>query len=115
MRAAGEASGKLEAARLRRKCQDMITYAEKLKTNLTGTAKSAARPAASLNTVPSTSISSSPSPTVILKLGSRLHGNEFPAWKEHPAIGEFELVPGQAPFTCVESAFYNWRAAPEYT
>ncbi|EFY87495.1 calpain-7 [Metarhizium acridum CQMa 102] len=92
MRAAGEAGSQPDAVRFRRKCREMITYAEKLKAALGGGAKPAELPA----TRPSLSESTSAS---ILRLGSKLHGNDFPIWQEGPGIDEFELLPGQDPFT----------------
>ncbi|KHO00880.1 Cysteine protease rim-13 [Metarhizium album ARSEF 1941] len=92
MRAAEEAGSKADAARLRRKCQDMITYAERLKGALAVGADSVELPATRPSPFESTSAS-------ILRLGSQLHGNDFPAWKESPGIDEFELLPGQDPFT----------------
>lgn len=74
MRAAGEAANKKDAARLRLKCQQLIAQAEKLK--------------AQLNQTPS-----------ILLQTSRLHANLFPPWSKQPSDRDFQLVPGEEPFT----------------
>ncbi|WZH42568.1 Calpain-like protease palBory [Fusarium acuminatum] len=74
MRAAGEAANKKDAARLRLKCQQLIVQAEKLK--------------AELNQTPS-----------ILLQTSRLHANLFPPWSKEPSDRDFQLVPGEEPFT----------------
>ncbi|TWU74752.1 cysteine protease [Metarhizium rileyi] len=92
MRAAEEAHGKTDATRFRRKCQEMIVYAERLKATLAGTADVVEQAITRSSSVVPTS-------TSILQLGSRLHGNEFPIWKEEPELGEFELLPGQDLFT----------------
>lgn len=92
MRAAGEAASKTDAIRFRRKCQEMITYAERLKATLGGGAKPEELPAMR----PSLS---EPRSASILRLGSKLHGNDFPIWQEGPGMDEFELLPGQYPFT----------------
>ncbi|KAJ4116197.1 cysteine protease [Fusarium equiseti] len=74
MRAAGEAATKKDAARLRLKCQQLIAQAEKLKAHLTQI------------------------PSVLLQT-SRLHGNLFPPWSNEPSDKDFELLPGNDPFT----------------
>ncbi|ESU11328.1 hypothetical protein FGSG_12723 [Fusarium graminearum PH-1] len=74
MRAAGEAPTKKDASRLRQKCQQLIAQAEKLKAQLTQT------------------------PSVLLRT-SRLHGNIFPPWSNEPSSKDFELPPGEEPFT----------------
>ncbi|KYK54547.1 PALB protein [Drechmeria coniospora] len=75
MAAAAEASNEIDAARLRRKCRELILFAEKLK---------AAPSSPQLH---------------ILQRASRLHGNDFPPWDGHPSPDEFDLAPGVAPFT----------------
>ncbi|KAK7394095.1 cysteine protease [Neonectria punicea] len=79
MRAAAEATSKLEAARLRQKCQQLITIAERLKASQTK---------ATLVQQPG-----------ILQQTSHLHGNYFPPWSTAPANSDFRLLPGEAPFT----------------
>ncbi|KAF5232042.1 hypothetical protein FANTH_13159 [Fusarium anthophilum] len=74
MRAAGEALTKKDAARLRLKCQQLIAQAEKLKAELTQT------------------------PSVLLRT-SKLHSNLFPPWTKEPSDEEFQLLPGDEPFT----------------
>ncbi|KAF5019764.1 hypothetical protein F66182_8201 [Fusarium sp. NRRL 66182] len=73
MRAAGEASNKKDATRLRLKCQQLIGQAEKLKAALTQ------------------------APSVLLRT-SRLHGNVFPPWSSEPAEKEFQLASGEKLF-----------------
>ncbi|KAL7918510.1 hypothetical protein ACQKWADRAFT_323725 [Trichoderma austrokoningii] len=82
MRAAAERGiSKEEAARFRRRCQQLIKYAEELKAQL---------PA------------SSPSPVKnglgLLQGASRLHGNFYPPWSDDPVSAEFELGPDSKPF-----------------
>ncbi|KAF4456914.1 hypothetical protein F53441_1038 [Fusarium austroafricanum] len=74
MRAAGEASSKKDATRLRLKCQQLIGQAEKLKAELTQT------------------------PSLLLRT-SQLHGNLFPPWSKEPSDRDFQLPPGKQPFT----------------
>ncbi|KAF9770558.1 hypothetical protein IL306_011880 [Fusarium sp. DS 682] len=74
MRAAGEASSKKDATRLRLKCQQLIAQAEKLKAELTQI------------------------PKVLLRT-SKLHSNLFPPWTKEPSDQEFQLLPGEEPFT----------------
>ncbi|UNI19703.1 cysteine protease, variant 2 [Purpureocillium takamizusanense] len=81
MAAAGEASSKSDAARLRRRCRELIAHAEKLKARIAANAQPALPP----------------QPT-ILRLASRLHGNEFPPWQSRPADDEFSLSPGATQF-----------------
>ena len=80
MAAAGEASSKAEAARLRRRCQELILQAEKLKVKH------------------ATPCSPSVQPD-ILRRASRLHGNDFPPWEAYPLDDEFDLQPGESFFT----------------
>lgn len=82
MRAAAEKGiSKEEAARFRRRCQQLIKFAEQLK---------AQAPA------------SSPSPVKngpgLLQGASRLHGNFYPPWSEDPPGAEFQLGPDLKPF-----------------
>ncbi|KAL7929469.1 hypothetical protein V8C35DRAFT_325054 [Trichoderma chlorosporum] len=82
MRAAAEKGiGKDEAARRRRKCQQLIALAEQLKGQLT--ASPASRPVDSLN---------------ILRGASRLHGSYYPPWGEDPSDAQFELGANLKPF-----------------
>ncbi|KAF4120243.1 Calpain large subunit, domain III [Geosmithia morbida] len=70
MAAAAQASIKSERARLRRKCQELIQYAERLKSQL----------------------ASNMSPDeVIIKDASQLHGNDFPPWEGDPPETEFRV------------------------
>lgn len=68
MAAAASAPSKAQAARLRRRCQELIRDAETLKARR-------ARPD-------------------VLRRASRLHGNDFPPWDAEPADAEFERRPG---------------------
>ncbi|KAL7814889.1 cysteine proteinase [Trichoderma aethiopicum] len=82
MRAAAEKGiGKDDAARLRRRCQQLIAHAERLKTQLT--ASPASPPADSLH---------------ILRGASRLHGSYYPPWSDDPPDAQFQLGPDQAPY-----------------
>ncbi|KAM0349277.1 hypothetical protein ACHAPU_003686 [Fusarium lateritium] len=74
MRAAGEAANKKDATRLRLKCQQLIAQAEKLKAELTRI------------------------PSILLQT-SRLHDNIFPPWSNEPSNRDFQLLPGEEPFT----------------
>lgn len=85
MAAAGEAPSKSEAARLRRRCQELILYAEKLKAQQATPSSSSAQPE-------------------ILRRASRLHGNDFPPWEADPLDGEFDLRPGEGLFTLVSGS-----------
>lgn len=78
MRAASGASNKQEKLRLRRKCQQLIVEAERLKAALV------APQAPSLS---------------LLQRTSRLHGNDFPPWANEPSEKDFELNPDKAFFT----------------
>lgn len=69
MEAATQASTKSEAFHFRRRCHELIVYAEKLK----------------LEANPRSSVEES-----ILSDASKLHGNFFPCWKENPRETEFQ-------------------------
>jgi hypothetical protein len=73
MSAAAQASTKAEGTRLRRKCRELIAYAEQLKSGL------------------ATKLSAE---EVILEDASRLHGNNFPQWRSEPREAEFQPSPG---------------------
>lgn len=82
MRAAAEKGiSKDEAARRRRKCQQLIALAEQLKGQLK--ASSASSPADDLN---------------ILRGASRLHGSYYPPWGEDPSDAQFQLGADLKPF-----------------
>ncbi|KAL6862135.1 hypothetical protein J3F83DRAFT_762829 [Trichoderma novae-zelandiae] len=82
MRAAAERGvGKDDAARLRRKCQQLIAFAEQLKVQLT--ASPASPPTDGLN---------------ILRAASRLHGSYYPPWSHDPPDAQFQLGPDLAPY-----------------
>ncbi|KAM0248151.1 hypothetical protein ACHAQJ_009568 [Trichoderma viride] len=82
MRAAAEKkTSKEEAIRLRRKCKQLIAFAEKLKAQLP--ASSASPPGNGLN---------------LLHGASRLHGNYYPPWSDDPSDAEFQLGPDLKPF-----------------
>lgn len=78
MRAASEAVSKPEATRLRQKCRQLITLAERLKASRTGAA-SVQQPS-------------------LLQQTSRLHGNYFPQWTTVPVDSDFRLASGEMPF-----------------
>lgn len=79
MRAASNAPKKQDAARFRRRCKELIAYAEKLKTQLSKkhTAENG---------------------TDILQKASLLHGNEFQPWEKNPSEAEFQREAGQQLF-----------------
>ena len=77
MSAAAKASTKAEGTRLRRKCQELIGYAERLKSKL----------------IPRLSPEE-----VILRDASRLHGNSFPPWDNEPNETEFRYSPSEGLF-----------------
>jgi hypothetical protein len=82
MRAAAERNiSKEEAIRLRRKCQQLIAFAEQLK----------AQQSAS-------SISPLGNGQNLLHGASRLHGNYYPPWSDDPLDAEFQLGPDLKPF-----------------
>jgi calpain-7 len=68
MKAAGEAPSKAEATRIRRKCQSLFTYAEKLKRDIDPLQFAEQQ---------------------ILREASRLHGNQFHQWRTEPLEHEF--------------------------
>ncbi|KJZ75993.1 hypothetical protein HIM_04449 [Hirsutella minnesotensis 3608] len=78
MAAVAETADKTHASRLRRKCRDLILYAERLK--------------GQHGLVPDSSLSA------LLRDSSRLHGNDFPPWTSQPDDDEFELLSGAALF-----------------
>lgn len=81
MAAAAEAKTKAHAARLRRRCHELIGYAEKLKLQQAAPFGPIAR-----------------QPEILLR-ASRLHGNEFPPWTTDPHDDEFECLPGANLYT----------------
>ncbi|RCI13701.1 hypothetical protein L249_7894 [Ophiocordyceps polyrhachis-furcata BCC 54312] len=93
MAAAGETSDKTNAARLRRKCREMIVFAEKLKTTQ--------MPVSSVHQLE------------VLLGASRLHDNDFPPWEGDPDDSEFELQPGSKPYKD-ESPFTLSKTQAEY-
>ncbi|KAG5936659.1 hypothetical protein E4U53_000177 [Claviceps sorghi] len=80
MKAAEQVLDKVDAARLRQKCQEQIVYAEKLKARLA--------PAAPAAQSPST-LSASKASRILLQ-GSKLHKCDFPPWNQDPIPVEFE-------------------------
>ena len=70
MEAASQAATKAEGLRFRRRCQELIAYAEKLK----------------VETNPRLALEDS-----ILKDAANLHGNNFPAWRAIPSDAEFQV------------------------
>lgn len=82
MRAAAEKGiAKDDAARLRRRCQQLIAHAEQLKVQLT--ASPASPPTDGLE---------------ILRGASRLHGSYYPPWSDDPPDTQFQLGPDRAPY-----------------
>ncbi|PHH58960.1 hypothetical protein CDD81_4061 [Ophiocordyceps australis] len=78
MAAARDTLSKAEAARLRRKCRELILYAEKLKAQ---------------------NQALSDDQMLILQRASHLHGNHFPPWNSDPPNTEFELPQGADLYT----------------
>lgn len=72
MKAAAQATVKAEGARLRRKCEELIKHAERLKSELA----SAATPG-----------------DAIIRDASQLHGNSFPPWDAEPLETDFQTSP----------------------
>ena len=70
MAAASQAQTSSEGTRLRRKCQELIQVAERLKADL------------GPPLLPG---------EAILRNASQLHGNSFPPWKQDPEETEFQL------------------------
>ncbi|KAG6312076.1 hypothetical protein E4U22_002064 [Claviceps purpurea] len=85
MRAAEQELDTVEAARLRQKCHEQISCAEKLKAR-----------------VHSPLIETTSGALEILSQGSKLHECEFPPWNHDPPSTEFERNPDNSPeFRCV--------------
>ena len=78
MQAASNAASKADAARFRRKCQEFIAQAEKIKSTLPKAPQVAGFD--------------------ILQGSSRLHDNIFPPWDKDPEDQEFQLPPSQKMF-----------------
>ncbi|RFU74169.1 cysteine protease [Trichoderma arundinaceum] len=82
MRAAAEKGiEKSEATRLRRKCQQLIAFAEQLKVQLKASPSSSPRHGLNL-----------------LRGTSRLHGSYYPPWSDDPSDSEFQFGPDEKPF-----------------
>jgi hypothetical protein len=82
MRAAAEKGiSKEDAARFRRRCQQLIKLAEQLKAQ-----------------VPASSPSPVKNDLGLLQSASRLHGNFYPPWSVDPLGAEFQLGPDLEPF-----------------
>ena len=100
MKAARQASSAAEKSRFKKKCEEMISMAERLKISST----SASTPASSSSAARTDTVaaverrlklprSSRQLPTAeknILLRGSRLHGNVFPPWESDPDPKEFD-------------------------
>ncbi|KAG6018363.1 hypothetical protein E4U43_002522 [Claviceps pusilla] len=80
MKAAERGLDKVDAARLRQKCQEQIVYAEKLKARFAPAAHGAQAPAV----LPASKASD------ILIQGSKLHKCEFPPWNQDPTSIDLE-------------------------
>ncbi|KAG5975433.1 hypothetical protein E4U55_007690 [Claviceps digitariae] len=96
MKAAEQVLDKVDAARLRQKCQEQIVYAEKLKARLASTASASSSAAHGPHgphgprAIQSPSILSASKASDILIQSSRLHKCEFPPWNQDPASIDFE-------------------------
>ncbi len=73
MAAASEAANREDGVRLRRKCHELIRYAEILKSKLAKSQSLGAQ---------------------IISEASRLHGNDFPPWTSTPRTADFAIGPG---------------------
>ena len=109
MKAARQASSAEEKSRFKKKCEEMISMAERLKIAPSSTsspnpspASSARRTGTGTDTVAAVERrlklprSSRQLPTAeknILLRGSRLHGNVFPPWESDPDPEEFQGPP----------------------
>lgn len=93
MRAASNTPNKQDAARFRRRCRELIAYAEKLKTQLSNdpTAENGSD---------------------ILQKASLLHGNEFQPWDKNPSEAEFQREAGQQLFMYAIAAIRRNSANP---
>ncbi|KAK2014659.1 PALB protein [Colletotrichum eremochloae] len=102
MKAATEATSPADRARLRKKCEGLITHAEQL--------KSSSRNAPATTTKAMTVITSASNPDcqvrqipsgerAILLRSSRLHGNIFPPWQSDPDDSTFSLSEGKHVFS----------------
>lgn len=87
MTAAKEAPHKANAARLRRKCHQLISLAESLKTRISMTGVSVGS-----STGHQVSESQSPVSMHLLKQGSSLYGNHFPPWVGDDLNQDYEKV-----------------------
>ncbi|OLN81796.1 Calpain-like protease palB/cpr-8 [Colletotrichum chlorophyti] len=94
MKAAQEAASPVDRARLRKKCERLITHAEQLKASPKHAATAAAGTVANamtsshhchLRQIPSAE-------RAILLRSSRLHGNIFPPWQADPSESAFSLA-----------------------
>ncbi|KAK2612949.1 cysteine protease [Conoideocrella luteorostrata] len=83
MKASQEVIVKTDATRLRRKCEELINHAERLKAQIAETGP----PGLPLSAGPPLHMSKA---AHILIQASILHGNEFPPWDGDPLIDEFE-------------------------
>ncbi|KAG6004891.1 hypothetical protein E4U21_000618 [Claviceps maximensis] len=86
MKAAEKEPNKVDAARLRQKCQEQIVYAEKLKAHFASTASTAP----TIHATQYPLILSSSKTSDILIQSSKLHKCEFPPWSQDPTSTDFE-------------------------
>lgn len=90
MKAYTEATNATDRLRLRRKCREMITWAEQLKSKESGGTLS-----------PPTYRKITGEEETILRKSSYLHACLFPPWKSDPSDDVFELTAGDPPYTSV--------------
>jgi hypothetical protein len=92
MKAAAEARSSSDRARLRRKCEELITYAEKLKVAQLRGRPSTDQTHCQMRLIP-------PSEEAIILQSSRLHGSVFPPWQSEPGQDRFQRSKDGAFFT----------------
>ena len=95
MRAISQAASKADASRLRRRCNELIAYAERLKTQIASSS--------ALDGERSSQSSLLSKETAILQRSSDLQGNHFPPWDFQPLSMEFERPIDNKLYMCVRS------------
>ncbi|KAG7102670.1 Calpain-like protease palB/cpr-8 [Verticillium longisporum] len=90
MKVYAEATNATDRLRLRRKCREMITWAEQLKSKESGGTSS-----------PPTYRKITGEEETILRKSSYLHACFFPPWQSDPSDDVFELPAGYQPYTSV--------------
>ena len=99
MHAIGETTSKTNASRLRRRCNQLIALAEKLKLEIK-TLPSTTEALSTRSAGADTAADSASYPD-ILQENSHVNGHYFPPWPGPPSESEFELKPQTAAYTSV--------------